>query len=718
MNKLSNFMLYFNKHIEDKNVTKSIDNKKIAVNLIKNLEQVVFQINPSSKWVYLNESWKNLTGYSRDETLGTRIMDYVHPKDRPSIEEFLQQLHQSKDKVTNSIITRFLSKQNTSIYTVIRANTLFSDNDNLEIKDIIGTITDVAEKMHEQNILRAKYRSLRNFVDNYSGMLYRCRNDEALTIEYASSGCLELTGYSYEQLVDTNDATYINIIHPDDRKQIMEIIQYKLPDSKDYELTHRIMTADGIERWVLNKGKGVYSSSGELLSFEGSLFNFDKQKQIQKLDQKYSLYDSETRFLNELLFIDRIEHAIEKIKSRKDYAFSLLLISIDQHSQILESLGSASAEFLMTEIGLRISEDLNQPISICKLKNTLFGILVDSSEYRIKNITKLINQIQEQVQAPLSIDDNEIYATASIGVVIGHSKNIDSDSVLTEAQNALTRAISLGGARYEVSDLATHGRAALQSHMEHELEQALEENKLLVHWQPIVTVKDNKLTGLEARLVWPHPIKGLLYAEQFVPDSDDTQLITPLWEWMLNDAYRQIQNWSESIPNIENLVLNIQVTGASLLDADSIFRLREKLLSVKPEQCNLIVGVFENVLSHAPRTTNSILKPVDGKDIQLLLDGYGHKETSLHLLKNMPIDFVRLDPSLTENCMKDQGKFINAIVSLMHSLDISVIANGVQTENQFNILKEANVDIAQGTFVSKPLTEDATRKILLKKLES
>ena len=112
------------------------------------------------------------------------------------------------------------------------------------------------------------------------------------------------------------------------------------------------------------------------------------------------------------------------------------------------------------------------------------------------------------------------------------------------------------------------------------------------------------------------------------------------------------------------------------------------------------------------------MKPVDGKDIQLLLDGYGHKETSLHLLKNMPIDFVRLDPSLTENCMKDQGKFINAIVSLMHSLDISVIANGVQTENQFNILKEANVDIAQGTFVSKPLTEDATRKILLKKLES
>jgi len=711
-------MLYFNKHIEDNNIPKLADDKQTAVNLLSNLEQVVFQINPSSKWVYLNASWKYLTGYSRDEALGTRLLDYVHPKDRPSVEEFLQQLHQQNDKVTNSIVSRFLSKQNTSIYTVIRANTIFSGNDNIEIKGIIGTITDVAEKMHEQNILRAKYRSLSNFVDNYSGMLYRCRNDQTLTIDYASSGCLELTGYSYEQLVERNEATYISIVHPDDRQRIMETIQYKLPDGKDYELTHRIITIDGIERWVLNKGKGVYSSSGELLSFEGSLFNFDKQKHTQKLDQKYSLYDPETNLLNKILFIDRLEHAVEKIKSRKNYAFSLLLLSIDQYSQILERLGSTSAEFLMTEIGLRISEDLNQPISMCKLQNTLFGILVDSSEYSIKNITKLINQIQEQVQAPLSIDDNEIFATASIGVVIGHHKHEDSDSVLIEAQNALSRAISLGGARYEVSDLITHGRAALQSHMEYELEQALEENKLLVHWQPIVTVKDNKLIGLEARLAWPHPIKGLLYADQFVPDSDDTQLITPLWEWMLNDAYRQFQNWNESISGIEKLALNIQVTGASLLDADSIFRLREKLLSVKPELCNLIVGVSENVLSHAPRTTNSILKPVDGKDIQLLLDGYGYEKTSLQLLENIPIDFVRLDPDLINNCLKDRGKFISAIVSLMHSLDISVIANEVQTENQFRILNKANVDIAQGTFISKPLTEDATRNILLKNLES
>lgn len=718
MSTLSNLIIRFNTLIDRGEQINPVEKDLNAADLLSKLQQIVFQINSSSKWVYLNTSWTQLTGYSQDETLGTRLLNYIHPKDRSIVEEYLQKLYQQSNDEGSSLLVRILTKQNNSIYTVLRANTIFSHYENGTIKGIIGTITDVAEKMHEQEILRAKYRSLCNFVDNYIGMLYRCRNDQDLTIEYASIGCQELTGYNQKQMVEKNEVTYISIVHPDDRQRIMETIQYNFPDGKEYELTHRIVTADGIERWVLNKGKGVYTSSGELLSFEGSLLDFDKQKHIQNRSQRTSLYDPNSKLLNKLLFIDRIEHAIEKIKFRNNYAFTVLLLSIDQHTQLLESLGSKNIEYLMAEIGQRIFEDLQQPISMCKLQNNHFGILVDSQQYTLNNITKIINQIQGQVQAPLSIDENEIYVTASIGVVIGNSRFEDSNSILLEAQNALSRAISLGGARYEVSDLITHGKAALQSHMEYELEQALIENKLLVHWQPIVALKNNKLIGLEARLVWPHPIKGLLYADQFVPESDDTQLITPLWEWMLNEACRQIETWNNSIPKIENLALNIQVTGASLLDADTIFRLREKLLLVKPDLCNLVVGVSEKVLSRAPQSANNILKPIEGKNIQLLLDGYGSEITSLRILENTPIDIVRLDSKLVADCLKDRGNFIRAIVSLLHSLNISVLAYGVKSESQFKILNDANVDIAQGNYISNPITEEATKDILLVTLES
>ncbi len=707
MSTLSNIFVQFNKRLSQDDLYYSTESTLNKNNVLNNLQQIVFEVDMSGKWVYLNPSWAHLTGYTQDETLGTHLLDHIHPKDRSSVEEYLHNLFKQKTRTRGSVTTRFLSKQNNSIFMVLRANSIFKNSHSSELVGIVGTLTDVTDKMRKQDIVEAKYRSLRNLIDNYSGMLYRCRNDNNFTIEYSSSGCLELTGYSRDQLVEKNEITFSSIIHPDDHQRLFETIQYKLQAGKQYELTHRIITAEGLERWVFNKGKGNFSSSGELLSFEGSLFDFDKQIKIQERNQQQSLYDSNTKLLNRILFIDRLDHAIEKSKYRKNYAFTLLLLSIDQYSQILESLGVQSIEYVIVEIGHRIIEALNEPISLCRLHDDHFGILLDSSHYSIKNITTIINQIKEQVQAPLSVGENEVYVTASMGVVIGNSRYDDKDSVLTEAQNALSRATSLGGARYEVSDLVTHGKAALQTHREKELQQAIDEDKFLVHWQPVVALKDNQLTGLEARLVWPHPIQGLLYAEQFVPSAEETQLITPLWEWMLNDVCKQVENWHTSIPEIQKLSFNIQVTGASLLDANSIFRLREKLLSVKPDLCNLVVGVSENVLSHAPRITNSLLKPMEGKDIQLLLDGYGCGKTSLSLVQNMPIDLIRIDRSVIEDCIDDNGKFIRAIVSLMHNLNISVIANGVQSESQLNLLKNASVDFAQGDFISKPITGDA-----------
>ena len=680
--------------------------------ILNNLQQVVFEVDLSSKLIFLNSSWENLTDYSVDETLGTNFLSHVHPKDRPSVEKYLYGLYQQGKRERNSVTVRFISKHNRPIFMVLRANPVFRNKENSELTGIIGTLTDIAGKIRQQKVLEAKYRSLRNFVDSYSGMLYRCRNDQNLTIEYASTGCLELTGYSRAQLVEKNEISYASIIHPDDRQRIFETIQYKLHSGEQYELTHRIITAEGVERWVFNRGKGNFSSSDELLSFQGLVFDFDKQKKIQERSQQQLLYDSETKLLNRILFIDRLGHSIEKIKYRNDYAFTLLLLSIDQYSQLFENLGAQSIEFVITEIGQRIIETLNYPVSLCRLQDDHFGILLDSSQYSIKNITAIMNQIQEQVQAPLTIGENEVYVTASIGVVIGNSNYDDKDKVLAEAQNALSRAISLGGARYEMSDLVTHGKAALQTHIEKELGQALEQNEFLVYWQPIVTLKDNQLSGLEARLVWPHPIKGLLYAEQFVPSAEETQLITPLWEWMINDVCRQIKKWNALISEVQNISLNIQVTGATLLDADVIFRLCEKLLLVKPDLCNLVVGVSENVLSYAPRITDSLLKPMEGKDIKLLLDGYGCTKTSLSLLQDMPIDYVRLSDSIIENCLMDRGKFIRAIASLTHNLDIEIVANAVQSKQQLEVLKNANIDSAQGNCISKPISEDNATQML------
>ena len=712
MSSLGSKLLHIKRNLildeQNKNDEKSIYDTNSLVN---NLQQIVFQIDTTGKWEYLNSTWEQLTEYSISKTLGNYLIDYIHPKDKISVEEYLQKICSKSGQASNSENIRILSKSDSPKWVVLRATAIYQNTSN-SIIGVTGTLTEVTEKLRQQELHEAKYRSLQNLINSYPGMVYRCRNDQCITIEYINGACFNLLGYRSEQLLNNNELTFIKLIHPEDRQRILNSIQNNLKEGEHYELSHRIITSSESTQWVLNKGKGNFSSSGELLSFEGVLINFENQNEELKHIVKQPLYDPDSGLLNMDLFLNRLEHAIQKTKSREHYVFSILILSIDQYSQLLENLGNDNCQIACAEISRRIIDSLEPSNSICKIQDDQLGILLDSSKYSIKDITAILSLIQARVQAPMSIAENEIYVTASIGVVIGNSKYKDKDEVFSDVQDALNRAKSLGGARYELSDLIAHGKAALQAHIETELELALRKDKFLVYWQPIINLQDSKLMGLEARLVWPHPLRGLLFAEQFVPSAEETQLITPLWEWMLNDTSRQIENWKSTIAEIDEISLNIQVTGATLLDTDSIFRLREKLLKVKPDLCNLVVGVSEDVLLDAPRTTESMLKPVKGKDIQLLLDNYGAEQTSLALLNNMPIDLIRLDRSLIESCIEDQGKLIRAICSLAHELNIFVIANGVQSEEQLSILKSSNVDFAQGAGVSKPIDENTVIQML------
>ena len=707
-----NKLLHFRRNFVSNDQSSSTNVAKIDIDfLVNNLQQIVFQIDSTGKWVFLSSTWEKLTDYPIKNTLDTHLIENVHPKDRVIVEEYLQGLFQKEKQGNHSVNIRILSKSDKPKWVVLRASAIL-DSASFNVSGITGTLTEVTDKIRKQELHEAKYRSLQTLINNYPGMIYRCRNDQNLTIEHINEACYELTGYHHKQLLQNNKLTYINIIHHDDRQRVLDAIHNNLKEGDYFELSHRIVTASESTQWVINKGKGNFSSSGELLSFDGVMINFENKKEEQKNLVTQSLYDPDSKLLNKDLFMNRVEHAIQKTKTRDNYVFSALLVSIDQYSQLLENFSKDYFEIVFSEIRRRIIRSLEPSISLCRMQENQLGILLDSSQYSIKNITAILSQIQAQVQSPMSIQDNEIYITVSIGVVIGNSNYNDNEKVFADAEDAVNRAIGLGGARYELSDLVTHGKAALQTHIESELEQTLRNDKFLVYWQPIVNLNDSKLMGFEARLVWPHPFRGLLFADQFVPSAEETQLITPLWEWMLNDASRQIENWKSTISEIDNISLNIQVTGATLLDTDSIFRLREKLLKVKPNLCNLVVGVSEDVLLHAPRSTESMLKPIKGKDIQLLLDCYGSENTSLKLLRDMPIDLIRLDKELIENCVEDQGMLVKAISSLAHELNIYVIANEVQNKHQLNILKNSNVDFAQGSGVSNPIDEDTVIQTL------
>ncbi len=675
--------------------------------LLNSLQQVVFQLDTTGKCVFLNSTWYQLTAYTAESSIGTYLADYIHPKDRLKVQSQLQALFKSSSQKKFSITVRILSENDKSKWVVLYASAIQKEQNNT-IDAITGTLTEVTNQKRTEELLETRFRFLNKLINSYPCMAYRCLNDANLTIEYVNEVCLEITGYTQKELLHKKSVSYLHFIHDDDRQRVLDTILFNTNENEYYEITHKIFTASNDDMCVFNKGRGNFSSSGELLSFEGILINFENQREEQKRLFRKTLYEPNSKFLTKDLFINRLDHALQKIKSKENYAFSILLLSIDQYSQLLANLGKNNVEYILSEIGYRLIESLDPSISLCKLQDNQLCILLESSQYSIKNITAILSQIQAQIQAPMPVDDNEVYITTSIGVVIGDKNYIEKEKVISDAEYAMNRAKNLGGARYELSDLVTHGRAALQTHIETELEQALKQDKFLVYWQPIINLTTANLIGLEARLVWPHPTRGLLFADQFVPSAEETQLITPLWEWMLNNVSKQFEQWKSTIRNIDNVSLSIVVTGATLLDTDSILRLRKKLISVKPNLCSLTVGVSEEVLLDASHTTEAMLKPIKGKNIQLLMDNYGSKQTSLTLLRNMPIDMLRLDSEIVKDCVQDQGTLIKAISSLAHELNISVIANNVETGNQIKTLKQSNVDYAQGPGVSSPIDENET----------
>jgi EAL domain-containing protein (putative c-di-GMP-specific phosphodiesterase class I) len=229
----------------------------------------------------------------------------------------------------------------------------------------------------------------------------------------------------------------------------------------------------------------------------------------------------------------------------------------------------------------------------------------------------------------------------------------------------------------------------------------MSKREMAVYWQPVIALAAGNLVGLEARLAWKHPRRGMLFAEQFVPNAEDTHLILPLWEYMLAEACEQMSTW-RSLPGFADVGINIEIFGRTMLDADLILRLGERLLESKPRSFSLALGIPEDVLIKKTKAIEQMLAWLQARKIRLILDSFGAGPCSMSTLRHTPIDMIRIHPSLIEE-HRDGGLFIQAIVTLAHGLGISVIADRIQTERQLSIVRRLGIDYAQGEFISPPV---------------
>lgn len=669
--------------------------------LVEHLRPVVFEIDAGGSWSFLNTSWRHLSGYPVEESLGTSYLKYVHPKDQDNCRQFFERLAGRSDQA-HSIVVRFLTRGGT-----VRWTEMYGNPAPHPAGGIAGILNVITDRVHEEGLLLANHRSLTGLINDLSGMVYRCRNNRDWTMEYVSRGSVELTGYDPEDIINSRALAYGSLIHPDDREQVWQKVQHALREETEFELEYRIRTAGNIDKWVWERGRGVFSSSGEPLGIEGFITDITDRKRNEERLRVNALYDSVTGLRTPPLFMDYLQHATEsRVSADRDFQFALLIIHIDGLSDSLSAFEPGAATHAVREIAERLKQILTPLDILTRVRNDRYLALLPRVRH-IRQVTVLGGRLQTQLAPPIDIGTSQLYVTASIGIAISKSRHHDHRDILRDAEAALERAIALGGARQEVSDLRLHARAAAASHMEGDLQKALEDGELRVYWQPVITLQDSRFSGLEARIAWPHPRRGLLFADEFVPMVEGTPIIESLWEWMLQEVCRQMRAWRQDggFGPASRSGINIQISGQSLLDADIISRFAEDLLQSKPRSSELVLGISEHALLRTPRAVAEISRRLRANNICLILDDFGSARSSLTLLKNISIDLLRLDCSRFANDPKD-ARFAGAIVSFAHAMGVRVIADGVVSGEMLATVRSAGCDYAQGDIVSPPLEAD------------
>jgi EAL domain-containing protein (putative c-di-GMP-specific phosphodiesterase class I)/GGDEF domain-containing protein len=477
-------------------------------------------------------------------------------------------------------------------------------------------------------------------------------------------------------------------------------VQTALGEKRPFDLEYRIISRQGEEKWVWERGKGIFSNSGELLALEGYVTDITSKKLAERRARHRLLYDPETGLPYMALFMDRLECAARRFTGSSDRSFILALLELDRFGDLQSKYEAIIADRVVAEAGRRLLEVLGPDVTLSHMSESRFGILLEHP-CDLKATSKVVRQIQERVLLPFVINDVEVYATGSIGVALSSTGCESGENILRDAATALSRAKALGGARYEVFDLHLHAKATAQAQIEREIREAMTDQEMAVYWQPVIALASGNLVGLEARLAWKHSRRGMLFAEQFVPSAEDTQLILPLWEYMLSEVCEQMGTW-QSLPAFEDIGINIGIFGRTLLDANSILRLGQRLLASKPHSFSLALGIPEDVLVQKAQAIEQMLAWLRTKGIRLILDSFGTGLCSLSTIRQAPIDMLRIHPSLVDE-NDDSGPFIQAIVTLAHARDIKVIADRIQSNRQLAIARKHEIDYAQGDLISPPV---------------
>ena len=582
------------------------------------------------------------------------------------------------------------SNEMTALYAAVQA-----ERDSLELK--------VRERTEALRLSEARLQSL---VSMSSDWIWEC--DAQGRITYCSESLAEYFGKTPPQAIGAIPALDPALNSPSTIDALHAMVAARAPF---HEFTFALMHHDGGQRWVRISGMPVRGTSGEYLGYRGVGADVTRDKQAEHQMQQLARLDSLTGLANRNRLLEELERVLERAQ-RQPVRLALLFIDLDRFKAVNDTLGHAAGDELLTTVAARLRDRLRGADLLARFGGDEFVVLAEG-RCTPASVAHVAGKLLAAVAAPVCIQGREFEVSCSIGVSIYPDDGRDADTLLKHADAAMYHAKSRGKNGFHCFTADLSGQAAYQFTLEADLRQAIKRDELVLHYQPRYRMSgDRQLCGMEALLRWQHPQRGLLGPNEFIPVAEESGLILPIGQWVIEETCRQMRLWRDE--GVRPPTCAVNLSARQLAQGGLVEGVAGALSGSDLPGRDLEVEVTESVLMADPEMATTILQRLHELGVQVAIDDFGTGHSALSYLKRFPAGTIKIDRSFVRGLPadRDDAAITQAVVAMSHKLGLRVVAEGIETPEQLQYLIGIGCDEAQGYLLGRPVSAEATGALL------
>ncbi len=527
----------------------------------------------------------------------------------------------------------------------------------------------------------------------------------------------EMLGYEERDTFDSPD-DWLDKIHPNYRRQVRaELDAHLAGHTPRFESEYQMIHVNGEYLWMLARGIALRDDQGQAIRISGSQTDITLRKQNEHKLEHAAFHDSLTGLPNRLLFLNRLEHLIAKVGRSRALVGAVLFLDLDRFKIINDSLGHMMGDSVLIGVGQRLKSILRPGDTLARLSGDEFVFLLEDI-HSLEEAEKIADRIAKKLALPFVFEEESLLVSASIGIVGISDNKLTGDLIMRNADLAMYEAKSLGRRRYSIFNQETQFYKVNQLQMEKDLQAALERKELFLVYQPIVNIANDTIAGFEALVRWQHPTLGTVPPTRFISLAEESGLILPIGEYILETACEQLARWRSEIKKANDIEISVNLSINQLSDLVNIERLLKIITRYNFPPHSLKIELTESVLAQNIDLCSQNLEKFKSHHIELCIDDFGTGFSSLSQLNAFPFDIVKIDRCFVSRMGSDDKTYrmVAGIINLSHDLTYKVIAEGVENIIELDLLRQLNCDYVQGYYFSKPVSAQEAEDLIVKGL--